>query len=192
MSTLLLALAAAYAAGAIPFGYLLVKLQSGAANTGGANVLRTNGIWAGALTLLLDLAKGWFAVWLMDRASGRDPLWMCAAALAAVAGHAFPIFLRFRGGKPVATFFGAWSYIAPVPVAAVLVLFVAVTLYSRHVSLGSVMAAASFPLGVWLIDHPGTLQVLAAALAAALVVWRHRTNLRRIRAGTEDVLTFRL
>jgi glycerol-3-phosphate acyltransferase PlsY len=193
-----LALAIAYLAGAIPFGYLLVKLRtggdvrrSGSGNIGATNVLRAAGIVEALLTFLLDAGKGWFAVWFMDWVTGRNIGWMCAAAVAVMAGHAFSIFLRFRGGKSMATFVGAWLYLAPLPMAAVLVLFAITVLYSRYVSLASVMAAGSFPFGIWMIDHPGAVTVAAAAVSGALVVWRHRDNLRRIRDGTETMLRLR-
>src|SRR3954466_1203461 len=100
----LLVLPAAYLLGAIPFGYLLVKWKTGgdvraagSGNIGATNVLRTSGTSAGIATLLLDIAKGYLAVWLAARWTGRDPLWMSIAALAVMAGHAYPIFLRFRG-----------------------------------------------------------------------------------------------
>lgn len=198
MNSALFALAVAYLAGAIPFGYLLVKLRtgrdvrrSGSGNIGATNVMRTTGLRAGAATLALDVAKGWFAVWFMDRMTGGQAAWMCVAAVAVMLGHVFPVFLRFRGGKAVATFFGAWFYLAPLPVAAVLLLFVATVLYSRHVSMGSVAAAGAFPFGVWMIEHPGPVMVLAALISGALVVWRHRDNIRRIRDGSESAIAFR-
>jgi acyl phosphate:glycerol-3-phosphate acyltransferase len=193
----LLALAAAYFLGAIPFGYLLVRLktgadvrQSGSGNIGATNVLRSTGLAAGLATLLLDAGKGWFAVWLMDRATGRDLAWMSAAAFVVMLGHVFPVFLRLKGGKAVATFFGAWFYVTPIPAAAVLIVFLVTVMFSRFVSMGSMAAAATFPFGVWMIERPESFIVLMAAAAAALVVWRHKENLRRLRAGTEKGLRF--
>src|SRR4051794_1958588 len=102
----LLVLPVAYLLGAIPFGYLLVRLKTGtdvrakgSGNIGATNVLRTTGRAAGIVTLLLDIAKGYLAVWIAQKLTGNDPLWSSAAALAVMAGHAFPIFLRFQGGK---------------------------------------------------------------------------------------------
>src|SRR6266545_758170 len=110
-----LALVAAYLIGAIPFGYLLVRWTTGAdirasgsGNIGATNVLRTTGWKTGAATLILDMAKGYLAVWLAGRLTEASPLWMSAAALAVMAGHAFPIFLAGRGGKAVASFAGAY------------------------------------------------------------------------------------
>src|SRR5690348_834214 len=106
MINALVAILIAYVAGAIPFGYLLVKLKtggdvrdSGSGNIGATNVLRTTGRAAGIATLLLDMAKGYFAVWLAGRLTKADPGWMAAAAIAVMLGHAYPVFLRFQGGK---------------------------------------------------------------------------------------------
>jgi acyl phosphate:glycerol-3-phosphate acyltransferase len=196
MTTGLLVLAAAYLIGGIPFGYLLVKLRRGedvrtlgSGNIGATNVLRTSGTGLGVLTLLLDVAKGAFGVWLADRFLHGSTGWMSAAALAVMAGHAFPIYLRFRGGKAVASFVGAFLYLAPVPMLACLVVFAAVVAYSRHISLGSITAAGLFPFGVWLIEHPPAPVVLAAAAAGAFIVVRHRANIARIRAGNEHVFS---
>ncbi|HBY63489.1 MAG TPA: acyl-phosphate glycerol-3-phosphate acyltransferase, partial [Solibacterales bacterium] len=144
----------------------------------------------GVLTLLLDVAKGWCAVWLMGRFTAEDATWMSLAALAVLFGHAFPVFLRFQGGKAVASFIGAFLYLEPLPLFAVLLLFVAVVAATRFISLGSICAAGSFPFAVWLISHP-PLAVLAAALVSGgFVVYRHRTNIERLRAGTESVFSF--
>jgi|GEM_PF-505004 len=150
--TPLLALVAAYLIGAIPFGYLIVKWMTGAdvrasgsGNIGATNVLRTTGRAAGIITLLLDIAKGTTALWLADKLTGGNIHWMSAAALAVMAGHAFPIFLKFQGGKAVASFIGAYLYLAPVPLLAVLIVWVAVVAYTRQVSMGSILAAGTFP-----------------------------------------------
>lgn len=197
MITPVVVLAAAYLAGAIPFGFLLVKLTTGAdvrsqgsGNIGATNVLRTTGRAAGVATLLLDIGKGYFAVWLADRLTGGNPTWMSAAAVAVMIGHAYPVFLAFHGGKAVASFVGAFLYLTPIPLAAVLIVFVVVVTSTRHISLGSVSAAGTFPLAVWLIMHPPKSVVLAAVAAGALIVYRHRANIRRVRAGTEHVFTF--
>src|SRR5579863_7735594 len=192
----LLALVAAYLIGGIPFGYLVVKWKTGAdvrasgsGNIGATNVLRTTGRAAGVATLLLDIAKGAFAVWLMDKLSGGSIHWMSAAALAVMAGHAFLIFLHFHGGKAVATFIGAYLYLAPVPLLAVLVVWLAGVAYSRYVSLGSILAAGTFPLAVWLLMQPPLSLVGAATVSAAFIIYRHRANIARIRAGTEHMLS---
>lgn len=139
-------------------------------------------------TLLLDIAKGFVAVWIAARLTGGAPLWTSAAALAVMAGHAYPVFLKFKGGKAVASFIGAFLYVAPLPLLAVLIVFVAVVAVSKFISLGSIIAAGSFPLAVWLIQHPPFEVTLAALIAGAFIVYRHKANIARIRAGTENVL----
>ena len=193
----LLALAIAYLLGAIPFGYLLVKLRtgtdvraSGSGNIGATNVLRTTGIATGIATLVLDIAKGYIAVWIAGRLSGNNPLWMSAAALAVMAGHAYPIFLGFRGGKAVASFIGAFLRLTPVPMIASLVVLVAVVAWSRQISLGSIVAAGTFPLAVWLILQPSIYVVGAALIAGIFVILRHRTNIQRLREGSERTLSW--
>lgn len=189
-----LSLVLAYLIGGIPFGYLLVKFAtgrdvraSGSGNIGATNVLRTTGRGAGVATLALDIAKGVLAVWVADRGSGGSPLWMSLAALAVMAGHAFPVFLKFQGGKAVASFIGAFLYLTPAPLLASLVVFVIAVAATKYISLGSILAAGFFPLGVYLILHPETPVVVAAAVAGAFIVWRHRGNIERLRAGNENV-----
>ncbi len=192
-----LTLVACYLIGAIPFGYVLVRWKTGrdvrsmgSGNIGATNVLRTTGRAAGVVTLLLDIGKGFFAVWLAEFLTRQDPLWMSASALAVMAGHAFPIFLKFKGGKAVASFVGAFLYLTPLPLAAVLLVFVATVALTRYISLGSILGAGSFPLGVWLISHPPLPVLAASILAGAFIVWRHRANIERLRSGTEHVFSF--
>jgi glycerol-3-phosphate acyltransferase PlsY len=193
----LLALAIAYLLGAIPFGYLLVKLRtgtdvraSGSGNIGATNVLRTTGIATAIATLVLDIAKGYVGVWIAGRLSDNSPVWMSAAALAVMAGHAYPIFLGFRGGKAVASFIGAFLRLTPAPMIASLVVFVAVVAWSRHISLGSIVAAGTFPLAVWLILQPSIYVVVAALIAGIFVILRHKTNIERLREGSERTLSW--
>jgi glycerol-3-phosphate acyltransferase PlsY len=197
MISALAALAAAYLLGAIPFGYLLVKWKTGAdiraagsGNIGATNVLRTTGRAAGVVTLLLDIAKGYVAVWLAGHLTADNVWWTSAAALAVMAGHAFPVFLGFKGGKAVASFVGAFLRLTPIPLAAVLVVFVITVAVTRHISVGSIVGAATFPLAVWLILHPAPPIVIAALIAGAFIVYRHKENIRRLHAGTEHVFTF--
>jgi glycerol-3-phosphate acyltransferase PlsY len=187
----------AYLLGGVPFGYLLVKWRtgsdvrsSGSGNIGATNVLRTSGRGLGVATLLLDIAKGFLAVWLLGRYTAQDPFWMSLAALAVIGGHAFPVFLKFHGGKAVASFIGAFLYLTPWPLFAVLLVFVAVVWAKRHISLGSIVAAGLFPLGVWLIEHPAWPVLFAATVSGGFIVYRHKSNLERLRAGTESVFTF--
>ena len=190
--TPVLALLAAYLVGSIPFGFLLVKWKTGAdvraagsGNIGATNVLRTTGQVAGLATLLLDIGKGYFAVWMTARLTGGDIGWMSAAALAVMAGHAFPVFLGFKGGKAVASFTGAFLYLTPLALSAVLVVFVTALAYSRHISVGSILAAGTFPLAVWLIERPPLPLVAAAVASGGFILYRHRANIQRIRQGTE-------
>ena len=191
-----LALVAAYLIGGIPFGYLIVKWKTGAdvrssgsGNIGATNVLRTTGRAAGMVTLLLDIVKGAFAVWLTGKMAGGSIHWMSAAALAVMVGHAYPVFLKFKGGRAVASFIGAYLYLAPVPLFAVLIVWIATVACTRYVSLGSILAAGTFPLAVWLLMQPPLSLVAASIVSAALIVYRHRDNIARIRAGTEHVLS---
>jgi acyl phosphate:glycerol-3-phosphate acyltransferase len=193
----LLVLVVAYLVGGIPFGYLLVKLKTGedvrskgSGNIGATNVLRTTGRAIAVLTLLLDIAKGFFAVWFAAWLTNNSPEWTSAAALAVMAGHAYPVFLKFHGGKAVASFIGAFLYLTPVPLAATLVLFVIVVAATRHISMGSVAAAGSLPLAVWMIEHPPAVVLMASIAAAVFIIYRHRTNIDRIRAGNEHVFRF--
>lgn len=195
--TPVLVLCAAYLIGGIPFGYLLVRLKSGedvrtmgSGNIGATNVMRTTGRWLGVLTLLLDMIKGTAAVWLADSLTSGSTLWMSLAALAVMAGHAFPISLRFHGGKAVATFIGAFAWLTPAPMLATLVVFVMIVAATRYISLGSIVSAGLFPLSVWLIEHPDAPVMLAALAAAGFIVYRHRANMERIRAGDEHVFSF--
>jgi glycerol-3-phosphate acyltransferase PlsY len=189
----LLGIVIAYLLGAIPFGFLLVKFtkgadvrESGSGNIGATNVLRTTGRAAGVATLVLDIAKGYLAVWLAAELTGDAPEWTSLAALAVMAGHAYPVFLKFQGGKAVATFIGAFAYLTPLPLAAVLVLFVAVVMVTRYISAGSILAAAAFPFGVWMILHPPVQVTAAAFIAGAFIVYRHKSNWARLRAGVEN------
>ena len=193
----LIALVVAYLVGGIPFGYLLVRWKTGedvrekgSGNIGATNVLRTTGRVVALATLLLDIGKGAFAVWLADRLSAGSPVWMSLAALAVMAGHAYPVFLKFQGGKAVASFIGAFLYLTPIPMIAALVIFVIVVAATRQISIGSIVAAGSLPLAVWMIAHPPAAVVLAALVAAVFVIYRHRENIERIRSGTESVFRF--
>jgi glycerol-3-phosphate acyltransferase PlsY len=194
----LVAVVAAYLTGGIPFGLIIVRLMTGrdvraagSGNIGATNVLRTTGRVAGVLTLLLDVAKGFFAVWLADTLTSGNEFWMSCAALAVLLGHAFSIWLKFTGGKAVASFVGAFAYLTPVPLFAICLLFIGLVAWTRYLSLGSVVAAGLFPIACWMILHPAWPVLAAAAGAAVLVIGRHRDNIARIRAGNERVFRFR-
>jgi glycerol-3-phosphate acyltransferase PlsY len=194
----LLTIVIAYLIGSIPFGYLLVKLTTGqdvraigSGNIGATNVLRTGNRWAAVATLVLDAAKGFAAVWLAAAMTDQSPTWTSLAALAVMAGHSYPIFLGFKGGKAVATFIGAFLWLTPIPLAAALLVFVVVVAATRHISAGSVIAAGTFPLGVWMILHPPAIVLLASVIAGAFIVYRHKSNLDRLHSGTENVFSWR-
>jgi glycerol-3-phosphate acyltransferase PlsY len=195
--TPLLAVLLAYLIGGIPFGYLFVRATTGkdvralgSGNIGATNVLRTTGRGVAVAVLLLDIAKGYFAVWLAAYLTSGSISWLSLAACAVLLGHSYPVFLKFQGGKAVACFIGAFLYLTPVALLAVLLLFVIVAARSRHISLGSIVAAGLFPLAVWLIEHPPTPVLLASVFAAVLIVYRHKSNVERLRTGTENVFRF--
>ena len=181
----------AYLLGSIPFGYLIVRGKSGAdiretgsGGTGATNVSRRAGKAAGVLTLLLDAAKGCAAVVIAKAVSGDD--WViAAAAIAALVGHIFPVWLDFRGGKGVATGVGIFLVLAPVPLLCAGVVFVAIVLLTRYVSLGSITAAILIPVLVWVQSGSQPL-LIAAVVGAALIVFAHRGNIQRLASGTES------
>jgi glycerol-3-phosphate acyltransferase PlsY len=193
----LLAVVIAFLVGGIPFGYLLVRWKTGedvrekgSGNIGATNVLRTTGRAIAIATLLLDIAKGVVAVWLADKLSDGSPVWMSLAALAVMAGHAYPLFLKFQGGKAVASFIGAFLYLTPIPMIAALLLFVIVVAATRQISMGSIVAAGALPLATWMIEHPPEIVVLAALVAGVFIIVRHGANIQRIRIGKENVFRF--
>lgn len=193
----LIAVIGAYLVGGIPFGLLIVRLKTGAdvrksgsGNIGATNVLRTTGPLAGILTLVLDAAKGLFSVWLADTLTHGDIFWMSAAALAVLLGHAFSPYLKFKGGKAVASFLGAFGYLTPVPVLVIVIIFLIVTVMTRYLSLGSISGAALYPFACFIILHPAWPVLVAAVGAAVLILWRHQSNIARIREGTENILSF--
>jgi glycerol-3-phosphate acyltransferase PlsY len=192
---------AAYLLGSIPFGVLLTKMlgrgdvrKSGSGNIGAANVVRVAGPAAGILTLVLDAAKGAAAVLLAERYTNGSATWMTLAALAALVGHCFPVWLRFKGGKGVATALGVFTVLSPLAALAALTLFVLVVAYWRYVSLGSIFAAAAMPMLIyflWAPPHAPPLIVTAGTFAAsALIVWKHEANVQRLVQGGEPKLSF--
>ena len=189
----------AYLLGSIPFGLLIVKVggggdvrESGSGNIGAANVTRVAGLVPGILTLLLDAGKGYLAVWLARRISGGSIRWITAAAVAVVLGHMFSVWLRFRGGKGVATAFGAYIPISGMAVIAAAVVWIVVAIFWRYVSLASIAAAAALPLLIYELYAPGfappRVLSLATVFVSVLVVWKHRANMQRLIAGTESQL----
>lgn len=199
--TLLAIPIAAYFLGSIPFGLILAKLfagedvrKSGSGNIGATNVVRVVGPVAGILTLLLDLAKGSGAVLLAERISNESAAWMMVAAFAALIGHCFPVWLKFKGGKGVATAAGVFLALSPWACLIAIVLFLLVVIFWRYVSLGSISAAASMPLLIyflWAPRHAPPLAVTLGTLAVALlVIYKHRGNLQRLIEGVEPKFSF--
>jgi len=187
----------AYCLGAIPFGYLLVKFKTGtdvrtagSGNIGATNVMRTTGRGAGILTLILDIAKGYTAVWIAGRLSEGDVLWTSVAAVTVMLGHAYPVFLGFKGGKAVASVVGAFLCLTPTALAVEIIIFVVMVVSTRHISMGSIVAAATLPLAVFLVARAPTPAVAAALIAGGFVIYRHSSNVTRLRAGTESVFKF--
>ena len=207
-----------YLLGSIPFGYLIVRAleggdirQTGSGGTGATNVSRRAGKAAGVLTLLLDALKGatavMIAMWVFGLLRGVSSgganiqiggantslYWLAAASLIAVLlGHIFPIWLRFRGGKGVATGVGAFLVLTPLAVLGALLIFVGIVFLKRYISLGSITAALAIPLLVWL-GHlsikplPAPAPILTAAIVGALlIVFAHRENIQRLIEGKES------
>lgn len=195
----------AYLLGSLPFGYLIVRFsegadirESGSGGTGATNVSRRAGKLAGVVTLLLDAAKGAAAVLIAQRllrdASGSETLfhWVVgAAAIAVIVGHMFPIWLRFRGGKGVATGVGVFAVLAPLALVVAGVVFVLIVWRTRYVSLGSIVATAITPSAFLVFNYSHQTArfwptLVTASLAAMLIVFAHRQNIGRLASGTEN------
>jgi glycerol-3-phosphate acyltransferase PlsY len=201
---MLVAVIIAYLIGSIPFGYMIVRLaagadvrQTGSGGTGATNVTRRAGKVAGVITLILDALKGVLAI-VVARVlgDGAEMNWiMAAAAIAVLLGHIFPVWLGFRGGKGVATGVGVFLALAPIAVLCAAAIFIAVVWLTKFVSLGSILAAATIPLFVWLqsvfVEPVADLRpILTAAVAGALlIVFAHRGNIARLWNGTESRIT---
>jgi len=183
-----LALVLAYLLGSIPFSYIVARLKGidvrtvGSGNVGATNVMRSAGRAAGLSAFVLDFAKGSAATWLALRLAGPDVA--AAAAVVAVLGHMFPVWLSFKGGKGVATGAGAFLPIIPIPAIAGLLTFAVVAGLTRYASIGSMAGASALPIVAVLMRAPGAY-VAAATAAAVLIIAKHRANLARIAAGTE-------
>ena len=198
----------AYLIGSIPFGYLIVRhkvgddiRETGSGGTGATNVSRRAGKAAGVFTLVLDALKGVLAIvvaQLIIGEGGPSIDWLtAAAAIAAITGHIFPVWLKFRGGKGVATGVGVFLMIAPIAVFCAAILFLVVVSATKYISLGSIVAAAMIPLFVFMdmiFNKPiSSLQPLlvAAVAGAMLIVFAHRGNIRRLAEGTEPKFRLR-
>ena len=199
--TNLLLLCVAYLLGSIPFGLILSKVfggkdvrTSGSGNIGATNVARVVGSAAGILTLLLDAAKGGLAVWLAGRYSEQSAATIMLAGIAALLGHCFPVWLKFKGGKGVATALGVFLMLAPLAALGDALFFFVVVLVWRYVSLGSISAAAAMPLLVYFLWAPGhappLVVIFGTLFAALLVIVKHDANLQRLVDGTEPKFSF--
>jgi len=200
----------AYLLGSIPFGYLLVRIfrgqdirLTGSGNIGATNVVRSGAKGLGIATLLLDALKGVVAVWLAAFLVRRQfpgimfcgnpymllaERFMSIAALAAVAGHCFPVWLKFKGGKGVATALGVFCLLFPKAMLVSLVIFVLVVAATRYVSLGSILGAVAFPIAAHFLEYPGRIPLVMVSGVVVIIVLKHQQNIRRLLAGTENRL----
>ncbi|HEU4340140.1 MAG TPA: glycerol-3-phosphate 1-O-acyltransferase PlsY [Candidatus Binatia bacterium] len=185
---------AAYLLGSVPSGYLVARLagvdirNEGSGNLGATNVARVIGKRQGILTLIADTAKGWLPVFVALQL-GIAPSVAALGGVAAFLGHLYPVFLRFRGGKGVATAFGVLLAVAPLATLVLILIFAVVVLSSRFVSLGSVAAAAAAPIIAFGLSYSPVVVAMSGFLAL-LIILRHRTNIQRLRGGTEPKFTF--
>jgi glycerol-3-phosphate acyltransferase PlsY len=204
---ILIVVISSYLLGSIPFGYLLVRIfrgedvrQTGSGNIGATNVARTGSKTLAIVTLLLDALKGYFAVahvffWSTHHPArlpdlGQHSVYILAAlaALCAIIGHMFPVWLRFKGGKGVATAVGSFLAIAPLAILVVLAVFVAIVAVTHYVSLGSIIGALAFPVAAWWLNPEtrSTYVMLLITGSSLLIVIRHKDNFRRLLAGNEN------
>lgn len=194
--TTLLLVSGAYLLGSIPFGLIFARIfaakdlrEHGSGNIGATNVSRVAGPAAGILTLLCDAAKGAAAVWIAARIADQAANAMMFAGLGALLGHCFPVWLKFKGGKGVATALGVYIVLCPLAALIAVILFLLVVLFWRYVSLGSLSATAAMPLLVYFLWAPGHAPPLVISLgtvfAAVLIFFKHDANLQRLIDGTE-------
>ena len=185
----MIAILLGYLAGSVPFAFLLARRRgidvrvAGSGNVGAANVMRTTGTGRAIAVMALDVAKGAAAVAIAQLTTSGTALAALTGA-AAVVGHIYPVWLRFHGGKGVAVAAGVFGVLAPLATAVAATLFLLTVWATRYVSLGSIAATVALPPAAWVVGAPVAV-VGAAAGSAALILFRHRENLRRLRSGTE-------
>ena len=184
----------AYLVCSIPFAFIFLLYvtgrdvrREGSGNVGATNALRTAGWKVGVAVTVLDIAKGSLAVWAM-MVFNPESAWLAASMLAVVMGHCFPPWLLFRGGKGVATGFGAFLVIAPLSAAAAFGVWIVMLAVFRWVSLASMTATASFPVLLQIVDSPDWITLVSVAAAAILIILRHHSNIRNLVAGKETRL----
>lgn len=188
----ILILIAIYLIAAIPTGVVLARLmggedvrQKGSGNIGATNVYRVAGKLAGVLTLVGDTLKGFLPLLAFKTWLEPTPTQLGIASAVAILGHCYPVYLKFKGGKGVATALGIFLVLSPKAVFFALIVFILTVTITRYISLGSVLAALSAPLVILLLNHPQPI-FLATLFIAALVIWRHNSNIRRLLDGTEN------
>lgn len=191
-----MAILVAYGIGSVPFAWLLARRwgasdlrRVGSGNVGAANVLRASGVTAGVLVVLLDVAKGMASV-VVATSLGGGAVTAAIAGMAAIVGHIYPVWLHFRGGKGVATACGVFAVLTPAAVPPALAVFIGTVWVTKYVSLGSVLASLALPAIAYATGSPASV-VSAACAACALIVFRHRSNVVRLRTGTERRLGVR-
>lgn len=189
---MILGVVVAYVIGSIPFALMAARLAGadlrriGSGNLGATNVMRVSGVKTGIVVALLDIAKGAASVAIAQRLAD-GPAAPAVAGFAAIVGHIYPVWLKFRGGKGVAAACGVFSVLTPAALGPALAVFALTVALTKYVSAGSVLATVSLPPIAYAFGSPAPV-VAAAAAAAALIVFRHRSNLARLRAGTEPRL----
>lgn len=194
MNSWLISIPVAYLLGSIPFGYLLVKVfrhedirATGSGNIGATNVLRSGAKGLGFATLLLDLGKALLAVELAKHRSPGDFDLATAAAVAAVIGHCYPIWLRFKGGKGVASALGVFLALTWPSALCILAVFIVIVALTRFVSLASIIAAASLPFfALYFVRERSPIAIAGFLFITFLIIAKHHQNIRRLLAGTEN------
>lgn len=198
MKSLLITAVISYLVGTVPFGYLLVRVfrgqdirQTGSGNIGATNVSRTSPV-LGLLTLVLDGLKGLGAVVMTRTLFPGEPFLLGTAAVIVIVGHMFPVWLKFRGGKGVATGMGSFAALVPKTVLVMIGVFIAIFLIFRYVSLASILAVAAFAPLVWLLEPERRVPLAGfAAMASLLIITKHHDNIRRLLAHTEPQFQWR-
>ena len=194
MNTLLylFILISVYLVAAIPTGIVLSRLMGfgdvrdkGSGNIGATNVYRVAGKLPGVMTLGGDILKGLLPIWACKNWFSLSPAQLGIAASVAILAHCYPVYLKFKGGKGVATALGILLVLSPVAVLGAVVVFITTVALTRFISLGSILAALSAPLFILLLDHAQPI-FLSTIFIAALIIWRHRSNIKRLLDGSEN------